>query len=98
MQSWWDPCSTFRRATEETTSESEEYRWLTYDLLVNTLEGHLGKWSLEWPQVNRCFIKLSMAGADFLSSYAKFCLSHMLAKVLNKNKPICDDEEGLFTS
>lgn len=32
----------FQTAAEATTNKSEGYRWLAYDLLRNTLEGHLG--------------------------------------------------------
>lgn len=40
---------TSRCATEASTNESWGYCWLMYDRFVNTLQGYLGKWSLECP-------------------------------------------------
>lgn len=45
-------------AIKVTTSDSAEYRWLTYDLVLNTLEGYLGNQSLQYPTVTLASLPL----------------------------------------
>lgn len=46
-------------AIKVTTSDSViEYRWLTYDLVLNTLEGYLGNQSLQYPTVTLASLPL----------------------------------------
>lgn len=44
------PLPTSRWATEAMINEDNEYRWLTYDLVVKKLEGYLGNQSLAYPR------------------------------------------------
>lgn len=50
--------SNMKWAIKVTTSDSAEYQWLTYDLVLNTLEGYLGNQSLQYPTVTLASLPL----------------------------------------